>query len=127
MNVPPTRTRKRILIVEDESTFRLLLQSSLLQSGYEVIACGTGDQAKLRLQAESYNLLVMDYLLPGPNAVEILTWARAEGITTAAVIVTGFPSDDLVEKAQTLGVKRILTKTTFDITTLPDIIRGLVG
>lgn len=68
----------RILIAEDEPVSRQLLQNSLLEWGYEVVAARDGREALTILeQADRPSLAVLDWMMPGADGPEICRWLRS--------------------------------------------------
>jgi DNA-binding response OmpR family regulator len=86
------------------------------------IVCIDGDHAMKKLAQEKFDLIIIDYLLPGPNAVEVLSWARKQGIETPALIITNYPSDELTEKVKSLSSAQVLAKPLFDTFSMPAIV-----
>lgn len=67
----PVRSRPRVLIAEDSAVYRLLIQSAL-NSSYEVFFAFDGAAAWEALQeADAPKLLVLDWILPGVDGVEL--------------------------------------------------------
>jgi DNA-binding response OmpR family regulator len=118
---------KRILLVEDDAAYRALVMSTLRKAGIHCTFCVTGDQAMKRLTQETFDLLIMDYLLPGPSAIDILQWARVKGINTPTLIVTNFPSDELRSKTKTLGHTHLMMKEAFSPESIPEVIQVMFG
>lgn len=90
----------RILLVEDELSYRALLQRTFVQSGYQCTGCIDGEYAIEKLKKEQFDILVLDYILPGHNALEIIRWAREQHIYAPAIVITAYPSDALVEQCK---------------------------
>jgi two-component system cell cycle response regulator len=68
-----------ILIAEDDPIFRRLLQSRLQSWGYRVIAAEDGTRAwELLQQANTPDLLILDWLMPGVNGIELCRRIRAK-------------------------------------------------
>lgn len=61
----------RVLIVEDDLPFALLLQYNLKAAGYEVEHLGHGDEAESRLAEQTPQLLVLDWIVPGTSGIEL--------------------------------------------------------
>ena len=122
MNPNNQQKEKSVLIVEDDAAYRNLVISTLRNAGIHCAFCVTGDQAMKRLTQERFDLLIMDYLLPGPSAVDVLQWARLKGINTPTLIVTNFPSDELRSKIKDLGHTHLMTKAVFDTESIPKVI-----
>jgi DNA-binding response OmpR family regulator len=67
----------KILIAEDDSVSRLVLQATLVKWGYEVIVACDGHQAWDLIQSNSPTLAVLDWMMPGFDGVEVCRRARA--------------------------------------------------
>jgi DNA-binding response OmpR family regulator len=91
---------KKILIIEDDYSYRIFLQSILRKIGVFCTISINAEYAKIKLAAEQFDALIIDYLLPGHNAIEIIKWMREQNILTPAVIVTAYPDDELTEKCR---------------------------
>ena len=62
----------RILIVEDDENIAKMIEAVLSIGGYEGIVCNDGEQALHRLLTESFDLALLDVMLPGLDGFEIL-------------------------------------------------------
>ena len=61
----------RILAVDDEPDLRALLRILLVNKGYEVIECSSGDEAVQTVRSDSrIDLVIMDIMMPGLSGVE---------------------------------------------------------
>ena len=67
----------RVMIVEDEDAIVMALRYNLEAAGYEIEACGRGDEAEIRLQEELPDLLLLDWALPGVSGIELCRRLRA--------------------------------------------------
>ncbi|HEY1152862.1 MAG TPA: phosphate regulon transcriptional regulator PhoB [Pseudolabrys sp.] len=77
----------RILIVEDEEPLTLLLRYNLEAEGYEVDAVARGDDAQLRLQETTPDLVILDWMLPGLSGIELCRRLRARPETKTLPII----------------------------------------
>ncbi len=78
----------RLLIVEDERKVLRGLQKGLHAQGFDVVLAGNGlDGARLAL-AESFDCLVLDWMLPGRTGLEILRDIRNAGKTVPVLMLT---------------------------------------
>lgn len=78
----------RILIAEDESMSRRLLESSLAKWGYEVVVTCDGAQAWNQMQAsDAPQLAILDWMMPGHDGQEICQRARANPATSSIYII----------------------------------------
>lgn len=69
---------EHVLIIEDDVTFADLLRLHLVRSGYEATVAATGQEGLRLLQAQPFDLLLLDIMLPGVNGWEICQQVRAE-------------------------------------------------
>ncbi len=67
----------KILLVEDEKELALTLQSILNHEGYQVEICHDGDKAIQLIQQTDYHLLILDWMLPCKNGLEICQFVRS--------------------------------------------------
>jgi len=125
---PTTKVKAhKILIVEDEASYRALLQSILRKVGHNCIACINGDQAVEKLKKEQFDLIIIDYLLPGPNALDVIRWARQQNIKTPFFVITAYPSEHLSHHCEALGNVTLLIKLDFELSKLPAFIAEKMG
>jgi len=78
----------RILIVEDESPMRLGLKDNLELEGYEVSFAEDGKSGLHRVLSETFDLIILDVMLPGMSGFDICKKARKEGIETPIIMLT---------------------------------------
>ena len=72
----------RVLIVEDERKLAQALASALRGEHYDVVIASTGEDGFFRANAEAFDLVVLDVMLPGRSGVEILQTLRQRHIDT---------------------------------------------
>lgn len=65
-----------ILIVEDEAPIRDLLSMNLTRAGYHCTAAADGRQAAILLETHTYDLALLDIMLPEVNGYELLDYIR---------------------------------------------------
>jgi two-component system copper resistance phosphate regulon response regulator CusR len=78
----------RVLVVEDERKLAQVLASALTAAHYDVVAASTGEDAFYRANAEVFDLVILDLMLPGRSGLEILQTLRQRGIQTPVLILT---------------------------------------
>lgn len=67
----------RILIVEDDEAIANLLRMNLMKSGYECEMAEDGEKAADLLEVSSYDLVILDIMLPKMNGYEVLEYAKS--------------------------------------------------
>lgn len=79
---------RRILLVEDEPSLVLTLTDRLLSEGYEVEAAGDGDAAVDLAVAGSFDMILLDVMLPGRDGFEVCRELRQRGLQIPIVMLT---------------------------------------
>ena len=67
----------RILVVEDERKLAQVLSSALKAEHYEVVLAPTGEDGFFRVNAESFDLVLLDLMLPGRNGLAACSDVRS--------------------------------------------------
>jgi DNA-binding response OmpR family regulator len=78
----------RVLVVEDERKLAQVLAASLEAEHYDVVVAPTGEDGFYRLNAEQFDLVVLDLMLPGRGGLEILQTLRQRRVDTPVLILT---------------------------------------
>ena len=79
----------RVLVVEDEQKIAQFLRKGLTEKGYTVEAVPDADEALRLLEAEPFDLLILDLLLPGSrDGLELCREVRARGIGSKILMLT---------------------------------------
>jgi DNA-binding response OmpR family regulator len=78
----------RILLVEDEWKIRRGLEVELQAAGYVVAGAATGDDGLRLALAEGFDCLVLDWMLPGRDGMEVLSSLRKAGRTAPVLLLT---------------------------------------
>src|SRR3954470_9478716 len=79
---------KRILIVEDDASLARSLVDGLSDEGFAVAHAADGDEAREALRAGGWDLVILDWWLPGANGLEVLEGHRRQGGTTPVLFLT---------------------------------------
>ena len=78
----------RVLVVEDERKHAQIVASALQAEHYDVMVAATGEDGFFRANAEVFDLVVLDLMLPGRSGLEILQTLRQRHIETPVLILT---------------------------------------
>ena len=116
----------RILLVEDDATFRSLLAAILEDEGYELLEREDGKAALMTLQRQSFDLVLTDLRLPGLNGLELFRTATALGIAPPFILLTAFGTVEEAVAAIKEGVADFLTKPLKDPDTLRTLVRRIL-
>jgi excisionase family DNA binding protein len=102
--------RSRVLVVDDESSIRELLQKTLALAEYDVDTAPDGRAALERLRLGNYDLLIADLKMPGMDGLTLIREAKRLKADLPVIIITGFSTESSAIEAVNLGVAGYLTK-----------------
>lgn len=105
-----TKAKRKVLIVDDAGPVVVLCVNVLQALGYAVKGANRGEAALDILRKERFDLMVLDYKMPGLTGFEVFAQARALHPDLAVVLVTGHGTPDIVDEANRLGFASILLK-----------------
>lgn len=100
----------RILVVDDEESIRDLLRLVLTGEGYSVVTANDGEEAIEHLEAQRFDLVITDLVMPRVNGVEVLRAAKRIDSNFPVIVITGYPSVETVTELVRLGAGDYLTK-----------------
>ena len=103
----------RILLADDHDLFRDALTVFLAtEDGFEVSAVGTFAQAKALMDCEApFDLVILDYHMPGMNRLDGLMAALATGKGQRVALMSGVASKAVAEQALAIGAAGFIPKT----------------
>ena len=78
----------RILFAEDDRDLNAAVKALLTRSGYQVDAVFDGEDALSSAQAEAYDGVILDWMMPLMDGVEALRRMRAAGVKTPCLLLT---------------------------------------
>ena len=101
---------RRILIVEDDSSIAFALQLDLRSEGYEVEIAGDGESALHRTREESFDLILLDIMLPCKDGFEVCRELRRDGLKTPIIILTAKAQEEEKVMGLEIGADDYVTK-----------------
>jgi len=78
----------KILVIEDEPKTANAIRSGLRGEGYDATVAKTGEDGFFQLNTEPFDLVILDWMLPGHDGIEILKTLRARGTETPVLLLT---------------------------------------
>jgi two-component system, NtrC family, response regulator AtoC len=102
--------QSRILIVDDDATFRLTTGALLEADGHQVDAAADGQQAVERLRERQFDLLLVDLRMPGIDGLGLVEALRLWGHGIPILMISGFGTVDSAVRALHLGADDFLLK-----------------
>jgi CheY-like chemotaxis protein len=112
------RTKRRILVVDDDPGIRRTLEIALSKAGYEVLQAQDGEEATRVWHEAAPDLVITDVHMPKKSGLLLIQDLRDHNSSTPIIVMTdGGPAGDfnLLGLAQLLGAVRTIAKPfTFD-------------
>ena len=108
-----------VLVVDDDRIAAEHAQSVLSEVGIRADICTSGEEALRMMEVQHqkqnpYNLVLMDWIMPGMNGLETSAEIRSQfGGESTVVVLTAYNWDDIHEEAERVGVENFLTKPLF--------------
>jgi DNA-binding response OmpR family regulator len=104
--------KNRVLVVEDDPTLLRLERDILLADGFEVDIATDGHEAWGKLQADTYEVIVLDIKLPGIDGHELATRVKGSRAhhDTPIIMVTGAGDRDALKVALAEGATLFVNK-----------------
>lgn len=99
-----------VLIIDDEADMRLGLSETLSEAGYQVDTAGDGWTALERVRTRSYDLVMVDLKMPGPDGMAVLDAVQQVTPQTPVVVITGFATVASAVEAMKRGACDYLAK-----------------
>src|ERR1051326_8492183 len=108
--IPRTAQSGSILIIDDEAAIRESLQTLLELEGYRIETAGDGEEGLARLANEPFDLVLLDFAMPGRDGLQILSEIRDRDPQLAVVMITAFGTVENAVKAMQAGASNFIQK-----------------
>ena len=115
----------RVLLVEDEERLSVTLARGLKAEGFVVVAVGNGVDGLREAVDNSFDVVILDIMLPGHSGYEVLRRMRAHNVWTPVLMLTAKDGEYDETDAFDLGADDYLTKP-FSFRVLVARLRALV-
>lgn len=100
----------RVLLAEDEPNLGTILEQFLTARGFRVVIVRDGNAALERLRSESFDVALLDIMMPGVDGLEVLRLVREDPFPPEIIIITGNGTVETAISALKLGAYDFLTK-----------------
>lgn len=103
----------KVIIVEDDSLYRNLIEKIMSKNGHEVHAYANGDEAIKAIRSSHFDLLVTDMVMPGTEGIELIAEIKGCCPTVKVLAVSGGGNvgrSTYLSLAKTHGADAILEK-----------------
>ena len=119
---------KIILLVEDNLSARMALETLLEALGYRVLSAGDAAEAEkvFTQHAHEIDLLVSDLLLPGINGTELYDRLKQQKPGLRCVLMSVYPLEEESERLHALGIRNWIQKP-FGMEAMQSILDSALG
>lgn len=100
----------RILYMEDDPGLSALLRKSLQRRGFVVDTAANGEEGLAMVEANSYDLLLVDYNMPFMGGMDVLKALSSKGLPAPLIMVTGEGNEAIAVQALKLGASDYIVK-----------------
>ena len=101
---------KKILIVEDDISFGLMLETWFKKNGYDTQTASSLNGAKKMMSETTTDLLLTDLRLPDGSGIELLQWKNEQGLKCPCILMTSYAEIQIAVEAIKLGAFDFLEK-----------------
>lgn len=100
----------RILVVEDDHKVAGFVEEGLREEGFDVDRARDGEEALARADAERYDLILLDYMLPRRSGLEVVTALRTGGSRVPILMLTARDAPEDLRTSLAAGANDFLGK-----------------
>lgn len=118
----------KVLACDDNSTARMIITEAIETFGYEISTVDSGKECIKKLQENTYDLLIIDWLMPEMDGIEVIKSIKANKSTNdlPIIMLSAFGKEEVSIKARELGVNYFIPKP-YTYSTLFDTIMDVFG
>ena len=98
------KSKKTILIVEDEKAMAYALKMKLKKTNQDLLMAFDGEEAIKLINDGKPDLILLDLLLPKIDGFQVLEYIHKQGITVPVIVLSNLSKEDAIKKANDLGV-----------------------
>ena len=100
----------RVLIIEDERKLSNIVRKGLIEEGFAVDQAFNGEEGQYLAESESYDLIILDIMLPKINGLDVCRSLRNKKITTPILMLTAKTTVENKVEGLNVGADDYLTK-----------------
>ena len=104
------QTKGRILVIDDEADIRESLETLLVLEGYAVELAPDATSGIRKLEASSYDLILLDLMMPDRSGMEVLREVRERDLETPIFMITAYGSVEVAVSAMRAGANYYFSK-----------------
>ncbi|RMF59979.1 MAG: response regulator [Calditrichaeota bacterium] len=116
----------RVLYLEDERGLAHIFQKKLEKAGFEVALAISGEEGLQKLEANDYDVLVVDYNLPGMNGLEVIRHLARKNRLIPTIMLTSTGNEQIAVEAMKAGAADYIVKEPGYLELLPIVINQIL-
>lgn len=103
-----------ILLIDDDSQVRMVLEGFLIHDGHQVLSAANGKEAQALLNGRAFDLVLTDIVMPEQDGFEIIMQLVAQPNRPRIVAISGgspsLPQQKLLSMASRMPIEKVLSK-----------------
>lgn len=103
--------QKQVLVVEDEKPLSHALELKLTHEGFKVSVVSDGQQALDLLEANKYDIILLDLMMPVVDGFQVLEQLKAKGPMPFIIVLSNLSQREDEERVLALGAKKYFIKS----------------
>ena len=100
----------KILIIDDDKVFRVILRDILIKEGYSFIEAENGERGLELVKKEHPDLVITDFQMPGMSGLDVMESINKSNAEIPVIMITGFSETESIIKAMQMGAFDYLEK-----------------
>jgi DNA-binding NtrC family response regulator len=118
--------KPHVLIVDDEKSIRLALETGLSLDGFNVSSARSGREASAAAGSQKFDAVVCDIFMPDGDGLDFVREIRARDVHTPVILITAKGSLELAMQAVTAGATDFIAKP-FEVGALAELLRRSIN
>lgn len=116
----------RLLLIDDDEWVRDSLRLFFESEGCQIVTLETAEEGLNATMSRNFDLIIVDYRLPGMDGIEFIKHLPANQAGTLKVLITAYGSEDLFLEAKQSGFNEFVPKP-FTTEIIADTLKRLIG
>ncbi|MDP8259764.1 MAG: response regulator [Candidatus Gygaella obscura] len=100
----------KVLVIDDEKDFLKIIGSRIKKWGYDLIIAEDAASGLKSFQENNPDIVILDYLMPNKNGLELLKKIRNLNKDIPAIMFTAYPNTELMSETQKLNISAFIPK-----------------
>jgi len=110
MDIFSTLQDMKILLIDDDEWIRDSLCLLFEAEGCELLALETAEEGLKALHHQNYDIIIIDYKLPGMDGLEFLKQIQTSHPNAIRIMITAYINESLVSEGKKIGVQDFIAK-----------------